>query len=181
MNDSTLYAQRRARLAAQLGAGGIAIIPTAPERPRNRDSDYLYRHDSYFYYLTGFSEPQATLVITADGETTLFCQPKDKEREIWDGIRLGPDAAPAALGVSRAFSSTELATHMPKLLENRSTVWYPFAIHLGLESRIDGWLQSVRARVRYGALCPDQQRDLCSQLDEKRLVKDAHEQDTIYW
>ena len=176
MTSNPLYAQRRARLAAQLGAGGIAIIPTAPERPRNRDSDFLYRHDSYFYYLTGFTEPHATLVITADGETTLFCQPKDMEREVWDGIRLGPDAAPAALGVSRALPSAELAVQMPKLLENRSTVWYPFAIHSGLEGRVDGWLQSVRARVRFGALCPDQQRDVCSLLDEMRLVKDAHEQ-----
>jgi Xaa-Pro aminopeptidase len=166
-------------VAAQLGAGGIAIVPTAPERQRNRDSDFLYRHDSYFYYLTGFTEPHATLVITAEGEATLFCQPKDLEREIWDGIRLGPDAAPAALGVSKAFSSAELAAQMPKLLENRSTVWYPFATHAGLEGRVDGWLQSVRARVRFGALCPDLQRDLCSVLDEMRLVKDAHEQDTM--
>ena len=60
---TSVYAQRRARLAAQLGAGGIAIIPTAPERGRNRDNSYLYRHDSYFYYLTGFTEPQATLVL----------------------------------------------------------------------------------------------------------------------
>ncbi len=174
-----LYAQRRARVAAQLGTGGIAIVPTAPERQRNRDSDFLYRHDSYFYYLTGFTEPNATLVITAEGEATLFCQPKDMEREIWDGIRLGPDAAPAALGVSKAFSSAELAAQMPKLLENRSTVWYPFATHAGLEGRVDGWLQSVRARVRFGALCPELQRDLCSLLDEMRLVKDAHEQDIM--
>ncbi len=176
MSAHTLYAQRRARLAAQLGAGGIAIVPTAPERQRNRDSDYLYRHDSYFYYLTGFTEPNATLVITAEGESTLFCQPKDPEREIWDGIRLGPEAAPAALGVSRALSSAELAGHMPGFLENRLTVWYPFATHPGMESRVDGWLQSVRARVRYGACCPDQQRDLCTLLDEMRLVKDEHEQ-----
>ena len=179
MISNSLYAQRRARLAAQLGAGGIAIIPTAPERPRNRDSDYLYRHDSYFYYLTGFTEPHATLVITADGESTLFCQPKDMEREVWDGIRLGPDAAPAALGVSRAMSSAELAVQMPKLLDNRSTVWYPFAIHAGLEGLVASWLQSVRARVRFGAVCPEQQRDVCSVLDEMRLVKDAHEQDIM--
>ena len=179
MISNPLYAQRRARLAAQLGAGGIAIIPTAPERPRNRDSDYLYRHDSYFYYLTGFTEPHATLVITADGESTLFCQPKDMEREVWDGIRLGPDAAPAALGVSRAMSSAELAVQMPKLLDNRSTVWYPFAIHAGLEGLVASWLQSVRARVRFGAVCPEQQRDVCSVLDEMRLVKDAHEQDIM--
>ena len=70
-----LYAERRARVAAQLGPGGIAIVPTAPERTRNRDSEYLFRFDSYFYYLTGFTEPRAWLVITAEGHTTLFCQP----------------------------------------------------------------------------------------------------------
>ncbi len=179
MSDTTLYAQRRARLAAQLGPGGIAIIPTAREQQRNRDSDFLFRHDSYFYYLTGFTEPNAWLVLSSEGEATLFCQPKDAEREIWDGIRLGPDAAPAALGVQRAVSVTELNAQLPKLLENRSTVWFPFATHPGLESRIEGWLQPVRARVRFGALCPDQQRDVCALLDEMRLVKDAHELDIM--
>ncbi len=172
----TLYAQRRARLAAQLTPGGIAIVPTAPEQQRNRDSDFLFRHDSYFYYLTGFTEPNAWLVITAEGEATLFCNPKDPEREIWDGIRLGPGAAPDALGVQAAFPTTELDQRLPKLLENRSVVWYPFATHKGLDGRINGWLEPVRARVRYGALCPEQQRDLCGPLDEMRLIKDAHEQ-----
>ena len=179
MSTNLIYAERRARLAAQLGAGGIAIIPTAREQQRNRDSDFLFRHDSYFYYLTGFTEPNAWLVLTGEGEATLFCQPKDLEREIWDGIRLGPDAALAELGVQKALPVTELATQMPKLLENRSTVWYPFATHPGLESRVDGWLQPVRARVRFGALCPDQQRDVCGLLDEMRLVKDAHELDIM--
>jgi Xaa-Pro aminopeptidase len=58
-------------------------------------------------------------------------------------------------------------------------VWFPFAIHQGLEQRVAGWLNQVRARVRYGALCPEQQRDLCAVLDEMRLVKDAHEQDIM--
>jgi len=154
-------------------------VPTAPERQRNRDSDYLYRHDSYFYYLSGFTEPHAWLVITAEGHTTLFCQPKDLEREIWDGIRLGPEAAPMALGVEAAHPVGELNQHLPKLLENRSTVWTPFATHPGLETQVEGWLKQVRARVRFGAICPDTQRDLCGPLDEMRLVKDAHEQDTM--
>ena len=79
MPMTSVYAQRRARLAAQLGDGGVAIIPTAPELHRNRDTEYLYRHDSYFYYLTGFTEPNAWLVIEATGRSTLFCQPKDIE------------------------------------------------------------------------------------------------------
>ena len=177
--STSLYAARRARLASQLGKDGIAIIPTAPERPRNRDSDFLFRFDSYFYYLTGFTEPNAWLVLAGDGRATLFCAPKDLEREIWDGFRLGPDAAPEALGVDEAFSVGGLDATLPRLLENRDAVWYPFATHKGLETRIDGWLGSVRARVRFGALCPEQQRDLCGPLDEMRLIKDAHEQDVM--
>ena len=177
--NPALYAQRRAHLAHLLGPKGIAIIPTAPEQQRNRDADFLYRHDSYFYYLSGFTEPKAFLVITGDGKTTLFCQPKDMEREIWDGYRLGPADAPARLGVDAAVSAAELDAKMPALLDGRDTVWYPFATHKGLEARIDGWLGQVRARVRYGTLCPEQQRDLCGLLDEMRLVKDAHEQDVM--
>ena len=175
----TMYQQRRAALAAQLGPKGIAIVPTAPEQQRNRDSDFLFRADSYFYYLSGFSEPRAWLVVTGDGKSTLFCQPKDLEREIWDGFRVGPDAAPAALGVDAAYPVTELDTRMAALLDGRDVVWFPFATHKGLETRVDGWLGKLRERVRYGALAPEQQRDLCGVLDEMRLFKDAHEQDTM--
>ncbi len=176
---TSIYAQRRAALAAQLGTGGVAIIPTAPERIRNRDADFPFRHDSYFFYLTGFSEPNAWLLLEANGRSTLFCQPKDLEREIWDGIRLGPQAAPAALGVSQAFSVSELDAHIPKLLENQTSVWYPFVTHDHLSSQVDGWLNKVRARVRMGVSCPSVQQDVCVLLDEMRLVKDAHEQDTM--
>lgn len=174
-----IYAQRRALLAQKIGPGGIAIVPTAPEQQRNRDSDFLFRADSYFYYLTGFTEPNAWLVVTGEGQSTLFCASKDLEREIWDGFRLGPDAAPAALALDAAYSVADLDTQLPRLLENRSAVWTPFATHKGLEGRVDGWLNKVRARVRFGALCPDTQRDLCSVLDEMRLFKDATEQATM--
>ncbi|WP_367848171.1 aminopeptidase P N-terminal domain-containing protein [Rhodoferax sp. WC2427] len=176
---TTIYAQRRAQLAQKIGPGGIAIVPTAPEQQRNRDSDFQFRADSYFYYLTGFTEPNAWLVVTGEGQSTLFCAPKDLEREIWDGFRLGPDAAPAALALDAAYSVADLDTQLPRLLENRSAVWTPFATHKGLEGRVDGWLNKVRARVRFGALCPDTQRDLCSVLDEMRLFKDASEQATM--
>ncbi len=178
-NDKPIYALRRARFASQLGQNAIAIVPTAPERARNRDNDFPYRHDSYFYYLTGFCEPNAWLVITADGHSTLFCQPKDPEREIWDGSRLGPVEAPAALGVDAAYSVAELDTKLPTMLENRNAVWYPFATQQGIESRVMSWLDKVRARVRYGALTPRLQCDACVPLDEMRLFKDAHEQDLM--
>jgi Xaa-Pro aminopeptidase len=176
MNHTSLYQQRRARLAQDIGPNGIAIIPTAPEQQRNRDSDFPYRADSYFYYLSGFTEPKGWLVVTGDGRSTLFCQPKDTEREIWDGYRLGPDAAPAQFGIDASFSVADIDTRLPTLMDGRNAVWYPFATHKGLETRVDGWLSGLRARVRYGALCPQTQRDLCGVLDEMRLVKDAAEQ-----
>ena len=175
MNSISIYQQRRADLARQIGANGIALIPTALERPRNRDSDFQFRHDSYFYYLSGFKEPKAWLVLSGDGRSTLFCQPKDLEREIWDGIRLGPQAAPAALGVDAAFSIDDMDDRLPALLDGCDAVWFPFATHAGLETRVDGWLTQLRSRVRYGALVPQGVRDLCALLDEMRLVKDAHE------
>ena len=176
MNPSSVYAQRRAQLAKAIGPSGVAIIPTAPEQQRNRDSDFPYRPDSYFYYLSGFTEPKAWLVVTGDGSSTLFCQPKDMEREIWDGYRLGPDAALEALAVDTAYSVADLDAKLPTLLDGRDAVWYPFATHKGLETRVDGWLGSLRARVRYGSLCPQTQHDLCGVLDEMRLIKDPSEQ-----
>ncbi len=176
-STTAVYAKRRATIARALKAagGGIALLPTAPEYPRNRDSDFPYRHDSYFYYLTGFTEPQGWLVIESTGKTTLFCRPKDLEREIWDGIRLGPKAAVAALGVDAAFAVDTLDDKMPQLLANQLAVWFPFATHKGLETQVDSWLNKVRARVRFGAECPQSQHDLCKLLDEMRLVKDSHE------
>lgn len=170
-----VYAQRRARLAALMVPGSVAIVPTSPERQRNRDSDFLFRHDSYFYYLTGFTEPNATLVLGADGRATLFCAPKDQEREIWDGYRLGPDAAPAALKLDAAYSSAELNLHLPPLLDNASAVYTPFGIHAGLDAQVGAWLTQLRNRVRYGARVPTAQHDLCALLDEMRLIKDTHE------
>ena len=183
LTPSAVYAQRRAAIgrALQAAGGGVALLPTAPESPRNRDSDFPYRHDSYFYYLTGFSEPGAWLVIEASGKnaksikSTLFCQPKDLEREIWEGIRLGPEAATAELGIDAAFSVETLDEKMPDLLANQNAVWFPFATHKGLETQVDGWLSQVRARIRLGTECPQSLHDLCKPLDEMRLFKDRHE------
>src|SRR5688572_2521677 len=113
------YAARRAALIAQMQSmgGGIAIIPTAPEVKRNSDSDYPYRHDSYFYYLSGFAEPESVIVLVA-GKTTqsiLFCREKNLEREIWDGFRYGPEAAREAFGFDATFPIGALDTEMPKL------------------------------------------------------------------
>ena len=86
------FAARRTRLAAAMrsAGGGIAILPTAPERPRNADSDHPYRHDSSFHYLTGFDEPGAWLLVDSDGRSTLLCREKSAEREIWTAFGSAP-------------------------------------------------------------------------------------------
>src|SRR5664279_1645224 len=129
---STPFARRRHDVAQAMGAagGGIAIVPTAPERQRNGDNDHPYRHGSDFHYLTGFAEPGAWLVIDASGRTTLVCRPKDVEREIWDGVRLGPDAAPAALGVDAAVPLDRLDETMIAVLADQPAVWWLSLIHI---------------------------------------------------
>ncbi len=173
----SVYAQRRAALARSLkkAGGGVAVLPTAPEAPRNRDNEFAYRHDSYFYYLTGFTEPGAWLVVDATGHSTLLCRPKDATREIWDGLHLGPEAAPDALGVQAAFSADELDQRLPDLLANQPAVWFAWGNHADLPAQITRWLDVVRQRARQGVAGPSRQRDLAPLLDEMRLFKDRHE------
>ena len=172
-----VFSDRRARLAQALRAagGGVAVIPTAPERQRNSDNEHPYRHDSSFHYLTGFDEPSAWLVLADNGESTLLCRERDPALEIWDGLRLGPAGAPAALGVSRAHDVATLDALMPELLAAHSAVWFAFGVHAALTTQVDGWLTTLRARSRRGVQAPASQRDLGPLLAEMRLRKGAEE------
>lgn len=174
------YAARRARLIEQMQArgGGIAVIPTAPEALRNNDADFPYRHDSYFYYLTGFTEPEAVLVLVANaagGQSILFCREKNMEREIWDGYRYGPDAAREQFGLDAAHPVAALDTEVPKLMANAPAIFYALGSNAKLDAQVQGWLQSVRAQVRAGVGAPSAAFDVNLLLDEMRLVKDAGE------
>jgi Xaa-Pro aminopeptidase len=171
-----VYQGRRANLAAQLG-NGVAIVPTAPEQIRNRDAHYPYRYDSYFYYLTGFREPEAVLVVVGGEQPQhiLFCREKNLEREIWDGYRHGPDAAKVTFAVDAAYCISELDTRLPDLLADRSAVH----VHLGADTvwdaRVLGWINTVRNRARSGVAAPNDIRDVRTLLDDMRLRKDGHE------
>ena len=170
------HAERRARLAARLGHG-VAVIPTAPERARNRDTHYAYRPDSYFHYLCGFPEPEAVLVIVGGDEphSVLFCRDKDLEREIWDGFRYGPAGAQEAFGIEEAHSITELDAKMPALLGNRPALYCHLGDDPAWDARLIGWLNQVRAQVRTGVTAPSELRDVYALLDAMRVVKDADE------
>ena len=179
--DPAPYQARRARLAQALRAagGGVAIVPTAPERQRNGDSDHPYRFDSDFHYLTGFAEPDSWLILTVDGRSVLFCREKEVEREIWDGYRLGPRDAPGRLGVDEAFAVQALDEHLPALLADQGAVWLPFGAAAELHARVRTWLERVRSRARQGVACPHSLRDLGPLLGEMRLVKDDAEVVTL--
>ncbi|MEY4482366.1 MAG: hypothetical protein RIQ84_1528 [Pseudomonadota bacterium] len=176
-----IYADRRHRLAAAVRkktGGGVVILETAPEKYRNRDSDFPYRHDSDFYYLTGFSEPGATLVMVVgknSSETILFCRPKDLEREIWDGLRLGPDAAPMTLGVDTAHSNITIDSKIPELLGNQNAIYTRIGGHPEQSQQLHQWLDKVRGLARSGVTTPAALFDVESIVHEMRLFKDAHE------
>lgn len=176
MRQIAPYRARRARLLEAMQAG-VAIVPTAPERLRNRDSDYLYRFDSYFYYLTGFPEPDALLVLIAGNapKAVLFCREKNPERELWDGYRHGFEAARDAFGFDEAHAIAELDAKLPELLANQPTLFFAPGMDPAWDARVMGWLNQVRARARMGVVAPADIRDIRSILDEMRLVKDAHE------
>jgi Xaa-Pro aminopeptidase len=174
--EISIYRSRRERLARAIGEG-VALVPTAPERPRNRDSHYPYRFDSYFYYLTGFTEPEATLVVVGgkSPRTLLFCRERNEEREIWDGFRHGPDAARERFGFDEAHPAAALDEVLPRLLENQPAVHYPIGADAEWDARLIRCLNAVRARSRAGVAAPERVHDVRAVLDDMRLLKDAHE------
>ena len=180
MSETSIYAQRRAQLAARMQSG-VAIVPGAPERTRNRDAHYPYRFDSYFYYLTGFREPEAVLVVMAGepAKSLLFCRDKNPEREVWDGFRHGPAAAREAFGFDEAHSIARLDELAPELLSNQTALF----THLGADSvwdaRVVGWVNEVRNRARSGVTAPREIEDVHVVLDEMRLIKSAEELATM--
>ena len=180
-NAHQIHRDRRAALLAQMRAqtgGGLALIPTAPEFARNRDSLYPYRHDSYFYYVSGFNEPEAVVVLVAgkDGDRQiLFCRDKNMEREIWDGFRYGPDAAREIFGFDEAHPIADLDKVLPDLASDQPALYTPLGLFPAWDKRVTDLLNEVRSRARTGVAAPEEIIDVRKPLDMLRLVKDANE------
>lgn len=172
------FARRRKNLMGLMESNSIAILPAAKEKTRSRDTDYPFRQDNDFYYLTGFNEPDAVLVLLPDrphGEYVLFCRERDKEKEIWDGYRAGPDGACKAFGADDAFPIDDIDDILPGLIEGRERVYYAMGKDSEFDRHVMAWVNSIRAKVRSGATPPGEFLDLGHFLHDMRLFKSAAE------
>jgi Xaa-Pro aminopeptidase len=171
----------RRRLLLEKMQHGVAIVPTAPERLRNRDSDFPFRFDSYFHYLSGFPEPEAVVVLVAGDKlkSILFCREKNVEREIWDGYRYGPEAARETFGFDEAHPVGMVEELLPQLMANQPVLHYSPGFDTAWDGRVMDWLNKVRAQGRTGVTAPTEIRDVHVLLDEMRLIKDASELATM--
>lgn len=172
---NTVYAERRRRLMEKVGEGMI-ILSTAPIAIRNADVHHPYRYDSYFYYLTGFTEPEAVLVLNAsEQKSVLFCREKDPEQEVWVGFRLGPAGACEALGIDEAYAIDTLDSYMPDVLSGQPAVYWNVGRVPLFDQRVAAWLNALRSRYRAGVEAPEKFGDAAALIDEMRLIKDRNE------
>ncbi|SCZ68330.1 Xaa-Pro aminopeptidase [Thiohalomonas denitrificans] len=173
------FERRRRRLMKEMGDNSIAILPTAPEQQRNRDVDYPYRPDSDFYYLTGFPEPEAVMVLVPGrrhGSYILFCRERDPRMETWNGRRAGLDGAVEAYGADDAFPISDIDDILPGLLENRDRVYYAMGCHAEFDAQVMEWVNRLRKKARAGVHTPGEFVDLDHLLHDMRLYKSAAEQ-----
>ncbi|GHC29218.1 Xaa-Pro aminopeptidase [Aidingimonas halophila] len=167
------YRQRRASLMATLPEDSAILMSSASLVTRSHDSDYPFRQDSDFHYLTGFPEPEALLVLLPDrcgGRAVLFCQDRDPTQEAWTGRRYGAEGAVTAFGLDEAFENAERESRLPELLDGRRSLYLPLD-----DSRTRALADMSRtrllARQRQGAVAPVAYHDVTATLHETRLIK----------
>ncbi|WP_434734732.1 Xaa-Pro aminopeptidase [Chiayiivirga sp.] len=176
------FARRRRQLMRMAGHDAILILPAAAERIRSNDSHYPYRQDSDFWYLTGFREPDAVLVLVPGrkhGEALLFCRERDPEREAWDGPRAGQDGAVEQFGMDDAYPIADMDEILPGLIEGRSRVYYHFGRDAEFDLKLIGWVNRVRAQIKQGAQPPHEFLELGHLLHDLRLFKSKDELRTM--
>jgi Xaa-Pro aminopeptidase len=171
------YEKRRAAFAGGF-ASGVAVIPAARHATRNADTEYEYRQNSDFYYLTGFNEPEAVLVLAPHHESersVLFLRPRDRTQEIWTGRRLGVEGALESLGVDAAYPIDELEQRLPDLLVGAPTLYYALGLDEPLDRIVLAAVKEARYRVRRGGTAPLSFVDPGTLLHEMRLHKSPEE------
>ena len=174
----TEFARRRKNLMALMEPNSIAIIPSAREQVRSRDTGYLFRQDSDFYYLSGFVEPEAVLVLVPGrrhGQFVIFCRERHPSMELWHGDRAGPEGACEKYAADDAFPIGDIDDILPGLIEGRERVYYSMGRSAEFDRQIMGWVNSLRGKEATGAVPPGEFTDLDHMLHELRLYKSAAE------
>jgi Xaa-Pro aminopeptidase len=174
----TEFKRRRRQLMQMMGPGSVAILPAAPEVVRNRDVHYPYRPDSDFYYLTGFTEPEAIAVLIPgrkQAEYVLFCRERDEKRERWEGPRAGQEKAVAEFGADDSFPIADCEEILPGLLEECTRVFYAMGSNPDLDKRLADWVNRIRGKSRSGVHGPVEFIALDHYLHEMRLYKSTAE------
>lgn len=172
------YARRRKALMQQMEPNSIAIVSSAREKIRSRDTHYGFRQDSDVHYLSGFDEPEVVLALIPGrehGEFVVFCRERDKTKEIWDGYRAGPEGACKTYGADDAFPISDIDEILPGLIEGRERVYYALGRDPEFDAQVMGWINRIRAKVRSGATPPGEFLDLSHFLHDLRLYKSAAE------
>jgi len=172
------FARRRKQLMRMIGRGGIAILPAAPTRIRNRDTDHPYRQDSDFLYLTGFDEPEAVAVLIpgrAHGEYVVFCRDRDEKMETWHGRRAGPEGVVSRHGADDAFPISDIDDILPGLIEQCERVYYTMGANPEFDTQLMGWVNGLRAQVGVGRHTPQEFIALDHPLHDMRLYKSRSE------
>ncbi len=174
----SLHQNRRERLLTFISNNSVVLVPAAVELTRSRDTEYPFRQDSDFFYLTGFNEPDALLILSKDnsGHTAslLLCRPKDQLAEIWQGRRLGPEQAKAELGVD-ALPVAELENELLKALNQKTTLYYAQGTYAEFDAKVAATLATLRRYPKRGYVAPTVQQDLRPVTAEMRLFKDEEE------
>ena len=172
------FKYRRAQFFAQMNNNSMAIFPAGSEKTRSNDTEYPFRQNSDFYYLAGFNEPDACLLLikkTDSQKAILFNRKKDKSAEIWHGYRLGQSAAVSELGFDKAYQFEELQDHLQKRLDGLTTLYFPIFQDANLDKTLATVINELRAGRRKGKVAPTTYIDSLSILHEMRLIKSTSE------
>ena len=172
-----IYADRRSKLGAMLPKNSAVVIAGAAIQYRNADSSHAFRQDSNFWYLTGFNEPESTLVLlineSKDVQSIAFVPKKDALKEIWDGYRAGPNGAVKDHGFDLAFDNTEIDKKLPDLLAGYNQVFYPVGKSQKLDADVIDWIKTARSKDRHSS--PIDIADASLKIGNERLIKDKDE------
>ncbi len=178
MIKTSEYKKRRQQLMNRVGDDAVIVLKSRDEKLRNGDAQYRYRQDSDFYYLTGFNEPDALLVLITDDQhqsDVLFCREKDPDKMIWDGPMVGTESAVSDYGFERAYYINEVDQRMPGFMQDRERLVFKLGEDESFDSKISQWVKNIEHRKGQKSRAPDEFVSVNPMIHDMRLYKSAAE------